>query len=279
MRLLVVDWDFFFPTTSPADPTKPDYQLFDWGHRETPFFVDGPLWYSRAVAFHALGRPLPTVTGFRGFWSAFKFTPGAQLLVADSNAFAASPAVSVGMDHIRGGVRSEVWLYDAHHDSGYRQVKRPSSELAKIAKAGRYTCEDWMVLYHSIGANLHVRYPQWKAWAFDAEPYALIPDADLDREFDDPTQRPEHPFDAVFVCRSGAWVPPWCDLDFAAFIREGLTVLEQLSAVNVQLPDRFTGSAFDFNVPREFSHSAAEQMGRQLRDLMTHGGGRPWDRG
>jgi hypothetical protein len=73
-------------------------------------------------------------------------------------------------------------------------------------------CDDWMVYYHRLGARLKVFYPPWRDPAQEPEP--RVP---LRREVD-PGGRVEGVFHRVFLCRSGAWVPPWVDPAFFAFL-------------------------------------------------------------
>jgi hypothetical protein len=220
MRLLVVDWDYFWPDLGGSGHS--DWPLYDWGHSETPFGIHG-AWDFRAQSFFRAGRELPMTTGEeKTFWSRFKFSPSAKLYVAESNARAVTPEVAEGV--------RELWLYDAHHDSGYKIRTTPRNknlkyknysvqQLNALVTAGRWHCDDWMIFYYSVGTELHVRYPEWKEWALNVEPYAGIPQNFLDRDFDDPEE--ETPvFDRVFLCRSGAWTPPWVDPAFRQFISD-----------------------------------------------------------
>lgn len=217
-KLLVIDWDYFFPVND--DPSRnPNWMLYDWGHRETPLFISGPLWAHRAIGFLTNGLDLPGLSDeWRGFWGRFTFTRNPRFHVADSNAYAAHD------DVMRDAYYDEVWLYDAHHDAGYDKASVVESRaqrrqaIADRISAGRWGCDDWMILYHATGARLHVRYPKWKVWAFDNEPMATLDDRHLDRQIDTPDNRPTGPFSGVFLCRSGAWTPPWHDKAFLRFI-------------------------------------------------------------
>lgn len=206
-NLLVVDWDYFFPELT-QDPKV--WMLYDWGHAETSSIYFGPIWVIRAAAFDEAGVPRPRMNDeWTDFWGRFDIDPEATLYYTDSNVGAFSPEVR----HATAERTGQVWLYDAHHDSGYAENR----DLDKILKDDKVTCEDWMVAYRLMHqAELHVRYPTWKTWAMDLEPEPLVP---VDRAFDDGAANPVH-FDAVFVCRSGAWVPPWCDYDFQDFITD-----------------------------------------------------------
>ncbi len=186
----MVDFDYFFPV--PQDPRDPLAPLFAWAHFETPYYLL-EAWEERALAFFLRGLPLPEARGWEGFWERFAFAPGAVLYYADSNALAFHERVRQGVE--------EVVLFDAHHDAGYR----PLGELP--------ACDDWMVFYHRLGARLRVFYPPWRDPAL--EPGPMVP---LRREVD-PGGRVEGVFHRVFLCRSGAWVPPWTDPGFFAFLQ------------------------------------------------------------
>ena len=204
-NLLVVDYDYFFPEPEWDDPQG---MLYDWGHKEAPFFIEG-IWGGRAEGFLMNNLPLPDLTGEElTFWDRFTITPDAKLWYADSNSCAVNPSIT--------GKRQPfdtVWLYDAHHDSGYDGLESASlrrQRINVILSEGRFYCDNWTTLYAAAcGSLIYVRYPAWKPWAMEAEPQPLF---DIDRKVDDGTS-PDVVFDRVFVCRSGAWVPPWHNID------------------------------------------------------------------
>ncbi|GGM92865.1 hypothetical protein GCM10007092_02550 [Thermus composti] len=73
MRLLVVDFDYFFPVPQvPKDPLAP---LFAWAHFETPYYRE-EVWEERALAFLLRGLPLPGARGGRAFGGASPSPPG-----------------------------------------------------------------------------------------------------------------------------------------------------------------------------------------------------------
>lgn len=210
-NLLVIDFDFFFPEPDPATDAM---GLYDWGRRESVLAIE-VLWQSRAAAFLRRDMELPGLTGEQhGFWNRFNFTPDARLFAAESNACAANTALTNLFGYPDNGVApDEVWLYDAHHDAGYR----PDIDIHALLDKGMYSCEDWMFLWHALGSKLNVRYPSWKDYAFDVEPDPIIP---VDRQFDATDNGPDVEFDAVFLCRSGAWVPSWLDGEFFQFLAD-----------------------------------------------------------
>lgn len=206
-NLLVIDWDYFFEEKT-QDPKQ--WFLYDWGHSENNALFSGPIWVIRAADFDTSNIPRPRMNNeWTDWWGRFDIDEDAVLYYGDSNVLALRDEVR----HAAAARTAQVWLYDAHHDSGYNNTR----DLEDIAKTLRFTCEDWMVGYRMIDrAELHVRYPTWKTWAMDGEPEPLVP---VDRCYDNGLPNDVH-FDTVFVCRSGAWTPPWCDHDFEDFITD-----------------------------------------------------------
>jgi hypothetical protein len=190
------------------DPEQ--WGLYDWGHSEANSLFLGPVWIIRAAAFDHNNVPRPRMNNeWMHFWERFDIDEDAVLYYADSNVKALTPEVRSAA----AARTAQVWLYDAHHDSGYRENR----DLKDVMKTLQFSCEDWMVGYHLFHqSELHVRYPTWKTWAMDGEPEPLVP---VDRCFDNGLPNDVH-FDTVFVCRSGAWTPPWCDRDFEDFITD-----------------------------------------------------------
>lgn len=107
---LVVDFDYFFK------PDQANFQLYDWGHKETPLFITS-IWPSRALGFKLARLPLPGLTGEQHtFWSRFNFTPRARCYYAESNVYAMHQTLLARYRP------QSLWLYDAHHDGGYRRT-------------------------------------------------------------------------------------------------------------------------------------------------------------
>src|SRR5262245_29655343 len=214
--VLVVDWDFWFRNPLEAgdrrDGERDVLLLYDWGHREAPFFIEH-IWAIRAAAFMRRDLPLPQMEGgWQVFAQRFRFAKRCELTYADSNSYAGLlPRCS------------DVWLYDAHHDC-YKIGPSLSAWAAAHTKDGSVTfsCEDWMAIHALQGARLHHRFPAWRVDArtgvcldYDARMVATM---HLDGKVADAAHDPETVIDHVFVCRSGAWVPPWCDGDFHQFL-------------------------------------------------------------
>jgi hypothetical protein len=203
-NLLVVDFDYFFPI-------KQGDELYDWSHSETMGFMLTGVWVIRAAQFDRAGVTRPRMNNeWIDWWERFKISDDATLYYGDSNVLALREEVRHSAAHRT----AQVWLFDAHHDSGYRENR----DLAAIMKDLTFSCEDWMVGYKLLNqSELHVRYPDWKAWAMTAEPKPLV---EVDRQVHTIDNHPDVVFDTVFVCRSGGWTPPWCDHDFTDFITD-----------------------------------------------------------
>ncbi len=194
MLLLSVDFDYFFPVPAPE---KDDECLYDWGSREdVPFMKEG-IWNMRAGQLLAAGKPLPQTSGLeKTFWSRFKFAPGATLFYADSHVQIYSPRV-------REGVQA-VTSFDAHHDA--------YESFAELKKTGKVSCENWATAYAFAGVPVFVFYPAWR-WG-NSKPKAtkfIFATGDAGSNL-------SMPFDRIFLCRSGAWVPSWVDEPFFKFL-------------------------------------------------------------
>lgn len=247
-NLLVVDWDYFFPSPDPGDD---DWEFFDWAHKETGFFIEA-VWPSRAHTFLVNDRSLPGLTtgpGWAtpdGFWDRVGLLDGASLIAVESNVRAL--LAGTGFD--------QVWLYDAHHDSGYTTDPDSAAEMALRGSdpAAMWQCGDWMVPLYAAGAELHVRYPTWRTQAMDIEPDPVV---EVDRAFDDGT-RPPVDFETAVVCRSGAWVPPWHDQAFIDFV-------DAAPVDTLEIPD----DGIDPMTPRPFDLDQATAMAERTRELMA----------
>ncbi|MFJ4701921.1 hypothetical protein ACIP5N_27550 [Streptomyces sp. NPDC088768] len=209
MHLLAVDWDYFFPTPDAGGPDYGHPELFGWPVAEDMHHTE-VVWEERAARFRAAGVELPNVSGWHGFWDRFAFAEGAVLIYADSNAWAGQ----LWPSNIGGeGAWESVHLYDAHHDAGYK-LNHDSFEDWQTSGDG-IRCENWMLAHAWAGAALHVHFPPWRRSLGHPHEEPLVP---VDMAIDDGTAPPVV-FDAVYLCRSGAWVPPWADDAFTKFLR------------------------------------------------------------
>ena len=196
--VLSVDFDFFFPTPEPEEPNA--IFLFDWGHSEDRAIFYNAIWPPRAAAFLREGLELPGTSGEEAnFWDRFTFSDNATLYSAESH--------SCIVPHLPGTeFVLNVLNYDAHHDAGYNR--------GKFKRGHRLTCDNWAAHLAADGVNVKTIYPAWKPHAFQEEP---SPRVTIERCIDDGAAV-KAVIDAVFVCRSGVWVPPWLDGDFCDFM-------------------------------------------------------------
>ncbi|QCX77279.1 hypothetical protein C9F11_18135 [Streptomyces sp. YIM 121038] len=207
MHLLCVDWDFFFPTPTAGAALSEHSRLYAWPIAEDVHHVE-VIWLQRIRRFHEAGVQLPRCHGYEGFWNRFTIAPAAPVWYADSNAWAAQVFPSdIGGE----GSWASVHLYDAHHDCGYR---RNTATFEEWKQRGRISAEDWMLAHHWAGSRLFVHFPPWRESMARPTEEPVIP---VNMNIDD-GEAPTVTFDAVFVCRSGAWVPSWCDRQFTEFI-------------------------------------------------------------
>jgi hypothetical protein len=246
-NLLCIDFDFHFPNAFEAgNYDDPAWQLQDWGHSETPMFLSNMVWATRASAYYQHNLPLPGMVipegGWEAFWGRFTFTDDAWFGYGDSNAHAGAVTPPDGS-----GAFDKVVLFDAHHDSGYR-IK----SFEQYLQQDSFSCEDWMLEHQRRGTtDIEVRFPQWKPDAVQEQ----LPAGVVSRlTVDDEQPLPDVMFDAVFVCRSGAWVPAWCDGDFGDF-------LDAAPLVGVQVDEEELDRGFDLD--------AARAMGEQMREMMV----------
>lgn len=201
MNLLSIDWDYFCP---PHPSACRHWRLFEVneGSGLAPTVMDA-LWTERAVCLFRAGLPLTALAGDpAAFWDRFRFTPRCRLYLMESHQHAADPELR---RLVRRG--DQVWNFDAHHDCGYR------GDVWQIVAQAEPSCEDWMLFYGLRLAELHVRYPAWRA----ANPTDQQSLWEHEAALDD-GQAPGVRFGAVVLARSDAWTPPWLDQRFERFL-------------------------------------------------------------
>ncbi len=247
MNLLSVDWDYFFPC--------PDW--YDWGHREAPMFLE-MLWQHRAGNVHlqsgklALDDFVPREKEIATFWD--RVCPKTNLLiVADSHS-------DIQIILKMGGWK--VWNFDAHHDISYSDKKE---------RYPKYRCDNWVDVSRRKKSikEYNLIYPEWR---YDDEETSMnhikelypksFPVNVFHRIFDD---LPE--FDAVFICRSSAWIPTWWDARWIKFIeywKKDKWLWDSKVSCEFALKERSPNM-------REAKKLATEQT-KQRRKMMKHYG-------
>jgi len=193
VNILSVDWDYFFPCMD----------NYDWCHNKRSFMLD-IIWHARVGDFDLLTKQkaIETLipTGYQDFWSKMRFAFPVQLFIAETHA---------DLYHILSGCGPvAIWNFDAHHDLGYGNSERNldcGSWANHLLKEGRI-CE------------YHVVYPQWRKEFPETKSEYMSKNHTIKR-VEIHHEIPKLPlFNAVFICRSSAWTPPWRDNHWLKFI-------------------------------------------------------------
>jgi hypothetical protein len=231
-RLLSVDFDFYFPM---------DCARRDWGTSEDHSHqLQSVLWMHRAAGMLCHDEPLPYTTGDECYlWDRVGFRDDAVCYVAESH------------DMIRGVIRkmrgdlshkthpryAPIISLDAHHDAGYSEHEKQN-------------CGNWALWAHRT-CNLRTRvlYPQWRREVPEQAPRLHAGKRATVRTYDKGEDLGT--FDNMFVCRSGAWVPSWCDKAFQDFLSSCPIPIKPLEPVYI----------------RPFDLKEARQMADSLRDM------------
>lgn len=215
--LLSIDWDYWCPE-------KPEY---DFGHQESPLYIHH-LWRGRAAQFlfrgidyreampleHDEGVP-PLMVRKRMEELGWKFNLQAPPVVSESHVFAYEQVIGIGEP-------VTIVNLDAHHDIFYQD------HASELSKEKHVLCGDW--IGHLIDNGYPVDrlvqvYPLWR----DTFPYNAEKVHEVQRDFlreHEVEFAVRYGFENVdpkevthlFICRSGAWTPPWLDLHFSRMV-------------------------------------------------------------
>lgn len=264
--LLSVDFDFFVRE-------KP---IWDWSHAESAIYQE-LLWPQRAAGFLARGYDLRDETDPEKhanptpskFWDVLERLGYLDLgdqtaCVTNSHAFAAPHWWS-------GYYEEDDYLlinFDAHHDLGYRT----SHEQDKRWEKGVSECGDWlyMLMRQNPRMKAKIIYPEWKGleelrhekeipWKRYGFLEGRVEAGVFSEDF---VRLPEDAIvDDVFICRSGAWVPPWLDESFERFCYRG--GFYELAAL---FEDEEGMCAMD---PRPFPWEQVEKFAEDIRTAMS----------
>lgn len=191
MNFLSVDFDYFLPNLG----------HYDWGADENnPVFYDA-VWYSRVTDIDLMTKA-PVLTACRpdpalltGFWDRVLVNSTPDMLFIADRHMDIWPACRAA---------DAIWNFDQHADTGYSPEDYPAREL---------NSGNWAADVDLDGADYTVVYPPWRI--DHIETFARQPDRVVYQIPEDPPD-----FDVIFVCRSSAWVPSWCDRAFADFVGE-----------------------------------------------------------
>ncbi|MHC4121588.1 MAG: hypothetical protein ACYSWO_29295 [Planctomycetota bacterium] len=236
---LSVDFDFFVRSLI----------KWDWSQGESTFFQSGPLWQVRAAQFLMQGMNLrdemdpdryanPAISEFWHRLQSFgyDFSNHPIFVIGDSHAGAAPLFDEVARTLV--GEPADILInFDAHHDLGYREWAQTSKMIADE----KCTCDMWLSALMEWWPQLKSRivFPDWAKADFTIQkqithvgdhcPGRIFTRVEMDfysgslGPVSDLVCHPHEQLDvqAIFVCRSSAWVPPWLDRDFAQFVHDG----------------------------------------------------------
>jgi hypothetical protein len=199
MKILSIDWDYYFP----------DSFAYDWGHQEKVFFLEA-IWQIRTTNHNlitgkeAMDEFVPTIP--KDFWKrVLKEGTTPPIFVAESHAsISALPFTGASVTNL-----------DAHHDCGYG--RNPSLE-----------CGNWASHLGSRIKEYHLCYPEWRKIGAEGKSERQ-PDSIING-----LPEPEN-YDIIFVCRSGCWTPPWYDTKFRSFLKQSgqyITYIDQYAGKN-----------------------------------------------
>lgn len=236
--LLTIDWDFFIQQRGEGNPhgytefpngdRTHNWLMFDWGAFEGHAPQLGAiLWWTRASHWLRCGLDIRedlAIIPDKGCVHPVQFSTIAkerfplllevEKYVGDSHAWAILVVRYLAETH--GPIR--VVSFDAHCDLGYcgDKVKRET-------KAGHADCGSW--LYHSLQkewvSSVEIVYPDWKGmieWQQASKEAFLRPFLDRVTPFTwsewMASERLYDDLEAVHLCRSSNWTPPWLDQQF-----------------------------------------------------------------
>jgi hypothetical protein len=282
---LSVDFDYFVRSLG----------IWDWSHKESPFFRSGFIWQTRAAPFIMQGldireemspakyaKPLPST-----FWNVleqlgYDFGDTKFFIVSDSHS-GAGPIFNQMADEVLGEPAEVLVNFDAHHDLGYCEWAR----IQELADEKTCTCDMWLCALMQWWKDFEARivFPDWMREDSSIKAQVKHIRELLPRELwrrvrmdfftqDDGTISPvviepgeELDVQCVFVCRSGAWVPPWLDQDFIDFVEDasdtvGLTPIDPYCESDIS----------PLELRTDFDYDSAVKMGDQWRQVMKEGG-------
>ena len=204
MRILSIDWDYFFPPS----------QEYDWGaHEDNPIFHE-VIWYARCNARniitreHVLDEYIPTIPDT--FWNIVTNNP--PMVVSNSH-LGIWPYIKDNRDIYLTNI-------DAHHDCGYGTEEETKRMLC--SRSSQIDCSNWGLFgcyEHKIRQFIQV-YPLWRSThveSWESSPKSSAVGLVWEEQCQLPMPKA---YDLVFVCRSSCWTPPWYDTRFSEFLDE-----------------------------------------------------------
>lgn len=200
-----------------------------------------------------------------------------NFVVADSHAVA-GPTFKNVSDEL--GPPDIIINIDAHHDMGYHD----KAAVNRMVASGNVSCDMWLRSLASLFSEtkINVVYPNWR---FDEFPISdewdslkkVLPAKILKRtkigSFVDengsiskvvkPAKKIQ--VEALFICRSSAWTPPWLDSQFIEFVKG---IEDQVSTPPFEYVSENTGHIHPLRVRNDFSMDRARTMAAQMKEML-----------
>lgn len=231
---LSIDWDFFFNDTE-----------YDWGHQESPFFIES-MWEIRALDMQIAGKNYldyapKGVDKFLNMLKTQKLMPPA-LYMGESHLYAYGYFFAFPPDLIL--------HFDTHADMS---PKHPEY----------LDCENWLywLLKRKPKTSCIWIYPRHHDPKMEGDNLASLPNfkciqIGLFDEVWKRTVRSAYTVVMSYMCRSGAWTPPWSDNDFDTFA-DALAVMKIYENDKALRPRPFTAP----------SEEAVQKMRTQMQQV------------
>lgn len=189
MKILSIDWDYFFP----------DASGYDWGANEEQAVFYEAIWSLRISAVNLLTKEKafdvfrPSIP--EGFWKIVTNEP--TIYVTDSH--------SDIYQLLQLEKHNEIYNIDAHHDCGY--------DWYSLYVEGNLNCGNWGFIGHQekLIKKFHQYYPLWRI--NNPEGPSAFELTTINYGLPAPQE-----YDQVFICRSSCWTPPWSDTQFSSFV-------------------------------------------------------------
>lgn len=215
--ILSIDFDFW---------AEHDVLSCDFGHRESPFFIE-TMWSCRAAymfmrdarwkpsSMVRVSRNEPAPRDFRDYLSeqcSVRFNADGELSIAESHA-----SIVPWLDTHFANDTLQIINVDAHCDWGY---SGSSGDAVDCGEWVRTLVEDCRI------ARIVQQYPSWNTLDW-SDVFERRRDVWSERGIDIEVSHGLNggwldgggiDVDGVFICRSGAWVPPWLDGHFEQLV-------------------------------------------------------------
>jgi len=207
-NVISLDFDFWLE--------MPEFENYDWGFREAPFFMDY-IWAMRAMDALARGVDLREQINL----PKDEPHPAEFLkLLMDRKLNVVRNSVAISESHVmayKWFVRLKdlhIIHIDAHHDFGYASGMR------------QLNCDNWVKYLVAKGKvkKITLIYPKWRLrqvneWENGGIEAAekLGVEVDVCYGLEESLPR-DLKIRKMFICRSGAWVPPWMDEKFLSIV-------------------------------------------------------------